>query len=126
MRLFEQVLRPAGFGMAYFPVIVALEENGALLQKDLAKIAHVEQPTMAALLGRMERDGIIIRKAHPADKRASLISLTAKAKRHLPEVKETMVQIAEQAVSGLNENERETLLTLLKRVTENLDRSDQE
>ena len=124
MRLFEQVLRPIGFGMAYFPVIIALEENGALLQKDLAKFAQIEQPTMAALLGRMERDGIIIRKPHPTDKRASLISLTAKAKRHLPQVKERMLQIAEQAVSGLNENERETLLALLKRVTENLNESD--
>src|SRR3954467_12220457 len=83
MRRFEQRLRPLDFGMAYLPVVVALQENGALLQKQLAQHAHVEQPTMAALLARMERDGLISREPHPSDKRASQISLSAKAKERL-------------------------------------------
>src|SRR5271170_1592825 len=74
MRHFEQRLRPLDFGMAYLPVVVALQENGSLLQKELAERAHVEQPTMAALLTRMESDGLIAREAHPSDKRASQVS----------------------------------------------------
>ena len=69
--------------MAYLPVAIALEENGSLLQKQLAERAHVEQPTMAALLVRMERDGLISREALPDDKRSSRISLSAKAKAFL-------------------------------------------
>lgn len=121
MRRFEQALRPLGFGMAYLPVVIALEENGALLQKELAERAHVEQPTMAALLARMERDGLIARGPHPNDRRASLISLTAKAKERLPEAKARLAEIAGQATSGLGERDRATLLSLLRRVVENLD-----
>jgi len=121
MRRFERLLRPLGFGTAYLPVVVALEENGALMQKQLADHARVEQPTMAALLARMERDGLISRAPHQADKRASTISLSAKAKARLPSAKEQLGEVVEKALAGLSERERATLVALLRRVVKNLD-----
>jgi MarR family transcriptional regulator for hemolysin len=123
VRQFEQRLRPLDFGMAYLPVLVALEENGALLQKHLAERAHVEQPTMAALLKRMERDGLISRDPHPDDKRASQISLSAKAKARVPSAKERLGEVAARATSGFSQRELATLIALLRRVVTNLDRS---
>jgi MarR family transcriptional regulator for hemolysin len=120
LRLFEQRLRPLGFGFAYVPVVAALEDTGPLTQKELIESAHVEQPTMAALLARMERDGVISRTPHPADQRASLIALTAKAKSRLPKAREQLRQGAEQALAGLSKQERATLLALLQRVVANL------
>src|ERR1700712_2238154 len=92
MREFERRLRPFDLGFAYFPVLKALEDQGALLQKDLAEAAHVEQPSMAALLSRMERDGIIARAQHPEDKRASLISLTRLGKARMTPAKEALFE----------------------------------
>jgi DNA-binding MarR family transcriptional regulator len=123
MRRFEQRLRPLDFGMAYLPVVIALEENGPLLQKHLAEQAHVEQPTMAALLTRMERDGLISREPHPSDKRASQISLSAKAKTRLPSAKARLGEVAEQATAGFTERERATFIALLRRVVNNLDQA---
>src|SRR4051812_34852922 len=76
MRLHEARLRPLGFGMSQLPVLVALEADGPLAQKELAQRAHVEQPTMAEMLARMERDGIVERAPNPDDRRASLVSLS--------------------------------------------------
>ena len=121
MRRFEQGLRPLGFGAAYLPVVSALDDDAQLLQKDLATRAHVEQPTMAALLARMERDGLIAREAHPDDRRASLLSLTHRAKERLPAAKDRLAEAAEQALAGLSEGERATLMALLRRVVQNLD-----
>lgn len=121
MRHFEQRLRPLDFGFAYIPVVIALSENGALRQKDLAERSHVEQPTMAALLARMERDGLISRDADPIDKRASQISLSKKAKTRLPSAKDGLTEIAEKAMKGLSDGERATLIALLRRVVNNLD-----
>jgi MarR family transcriptional regulator for hemolysin len=123
MRRFEQRLRPLDFGMAYLPVVVALDEDRALLQRELAERAHVEQPTMAALLARMERDGLVSRDPHPTDRRASRISLSAKAKKRLPSAKERLGEVAATATAGFSERERETLIGLLRRVVENLDSS---
>ncbi|WP_437518154.1 MarR family winged helix-turn-helix transcriptional regulator [Sorangium sp. So ce1099] len=120
MRHFEEQLRPLGFGMAYLPVIIALEENGPLLQRDLLERARVEQPTMAALLARMERDGLIVRVPDPTDGRARQVSLTAKAKARLLAVKRAMQQVVERAMAGVSEAEGAALIATLRRVVENL------
>lgn len=124
-RHFEQRLRPFDAGMAYLPVLFGLDqsENGTLLQKQLVELAYVEQPTMAALLTRMERDGLIEREAHPTDKRASHICLSEKAKQRLPSVKEEIVAVAEQAMTGFTDEERSALICLLQRVAKNLNSS---
>ena len=120
MRDFEAILRPLGFGMAYLPVAFALAEHGPLLQKDLAGHAHVEQPTMAALLARMERDGLIEREPHPSDRRATSIRLSAKAKRGLPKARTALFEVAQRVTGGFTDAERATFLALLQRAVVNL------
>jgi DNA-binding MarR family transcriptional regulator len=123
MRHIAQRLRPLGFGLAYLPVVMAIQENGPLLQKHLAELANVEQPTMAALLGRMERDGLIQRVPHPSDKRACLISLSAKAKAQLPSAKMRLQAVAEQATSGFSKEECAAIIGLMRRMIDNLDQT---
>ncbi|MEO8184857.1 MAG: MarR family transcriptional regulator [Deltaproteobacteria bacterium] len=120
LRSFEDQLRPLGFGMAYLPVAIALEENGPLQQKDLLEHAHVEQPTMAALLSRMERDGLITRTAAPDDGRARLIALTPRAKANLSKGKQAMRGVFDRALAGVSERKRSALITTLRTVVNNL------
>src|ERR1700761_7153335 len=47
-----------GLAFAQVPVLGSLRNGEALSQAELAKLVQIEQPTMAALLGRMERDGL--------------------------------------------------------------------
>jgi DNA-binding MarR family transcriptional regulator len=124
MRRFEERLRPLGFGMAYLPVVVALEEQGPLQQKALLEHARIEQPTMTALLARMERDGLIRRKADPTDARARLVSLTPHAESVLTNVKQAMLEVVETALDGVSDKERTLLMKVLQRVVKNLGYSD--
>src|SRR6218665_458977 len=77
-RINEERLKSIGLAIAQIPAVVALKNGEALSQKALAQIAGVEQPSMAHLLARMERDGLIARRANPEDGRSSLFSLTPK------------------------------------------------
>jgi DNA-binding MarR family transcriptional regulator len=120
LRHFEERLRPLDFGFAYLPVVMALREQGPLLQKELAEKARVEQPTMAALLARMERDGVISRRPHPTDGRSTLVTLTTKAKRRLPAALHELSNVVEGALDGISDAERAGLVTLLQRVVTNL------
>ncbi|QSQ26547.1 MarR family transcriptional regulator [Pyxidicoccus parkwayensis] len=121
MRLHETRLRPLGFGMSQLPVLIALEEKGTLSQKVLAELAHVEQPTMAEMLGRMERDGVIRREPNPEDKRGSLSSLTSQSRARLPEAKEALLQGEDEATAGFTQQEKDLLRELLQRVVRNLE-----
>ena len=63
-RLSEARLKPLGFGVGHLPVLVALQNGQAGTQRDLALFARIEQPSMAQMLARMERDGIVRRQVY--------------------------------------------------------------
>jgi MarR family transcriptional regulator, transcriptional regulator for hemolysin len=120
MRAFEQELRPLGLGMAYLPVVIALHESGPLTQKALAGIARVEQPTMAALLVRMERDGIIARRQSETDRRSADIALTEAGRTALGEARDRMERIVDRALAGFDGADNARLMALLQRMVANL------
>lgn len=116
----DEVLAPHGLSSGYMPVFFALAAGGTLTQRDLAALAQVEQPTMAATLSRMQRDGLIERRANPADGRSALVSLSATGHEKLAAVHEAVMEINGAATQGFTEPERDELLVLLGRVVGNL------
>jgi MarR family transcriptional regulator for hemolysin len=120
VRVLDSRLRPHGFAISYLPVVRALAEGGALSQKDLARLARVEQPTMAEMLARMERDGLVQRGANPDDKRGSLTSLTRSARTRFPKARETLTEGEREAMAGFSDQEKALFLDFLQRFVRNL------
>lgn len=121
-RLSEARLKPLGFGVGHLPVLVALQDGSASTQRDLARFAKVEQPPMAQMLARMERDGLIRRSPNPDDGRSSRIVLTELAQSRLPDAVSVLLQGNGDALSGFTDAEATQLVALLKRLIANLDR----
>lgn len=121
-RLSEARLKPLGFGVGHLPVLVALQTGQADTQRDLARFARMQQPPMAQMLGRMERDGLVKRTPDPHDGRSSRIALTELAQARLPDAVETLLQGNRDALAGFTEEETEQLGKLLARLSANLDR----
>lgn len=121
-RLSEARLKPLGFGVGHLPVLVALQEGRADTQRDLARFARIEQPSMAQMLARMERGGLIERTPSATDGRSSRIALTAAAEARLPEARDVLLDGNREALSGFTEEEAAQLLALLTRLIGNLDR----
>lgn len=121
-RLSELRLKPLGFGVGHLPVLVALRDGKADTQRDLARFAKVEQPPMAQMLARMERDGLIQRTADPLDGRSSRISLTQAAQESMPKAIDALFEGNREALEGFSGDEAEQLVSLLSRVIANLDR----
>jgi DNA-binding MarR family transcriptional regulator len=121
-RLSEARLRPLGFGVGHLPVLVALQEGRADTQRDLARFAKIEQPSMAQMLARMERDGLIERTPSTTDGRSSHIALTEAAEARLPEARDVLLDGNREALSGFTDEEAAQLAALLTRLIANLDR----
>lgn len=120
-RIGDARLRDLGFATAQLPVLVALKDGARLSQTELARWAKVEQPTMAQMLARMERDGLIHREPDPNDKRSSLVSLTAEARQRLPAGRTVLRQGNADMTQGLSDHEVATLVALLRRVLANVE-----
>ncbi|MES1971148.1 MAG: MarR family transcriptional regulator [Pseudomonadota bacterium] len=120
-RIGDARLRSLGFATAQLPVLTALKDGQRLSQTELARWAKVEQPTMAQMLARMERDGLVTRAPDPHDRRSSLISLTDEARTRLPAGRAVLRQGNADITRGLSSEELDTLVSLLKRVLANVE-----
>jgi MarR family transcriptional regulator for hemolysin len=117
----DRRLKPLGLSAGYIPVILALAVKPVLSQKALVQYAAIEQPTMAATLARMERDGLVERRSHRADARTSLFRLTRLAKSKLPQFFKQLDEGNAVALAGLDPKGRNQFLNLLTKVIRNLD-----
>ena len=123
LRFADTRFRQLGLGVAAFPVLNMLRTGQKLSQKDLALCVKIEQPSMAQLLARLERDGMIRRTPDPEDGRASLISITRKALGILPQVDAVVDEGNQMALAGMSDGETELLIDLLQRLIANLERA---
>lgn len=120
-RVGDARLRDLGLATAQLPILTALKDGAQLSQKQLAHWAKVEQPTMAQMLSRMERDGLIQRTPDPNDRRSSLISLTKTALERLPAGRAVLRQGNADMTKGLTSEEVDTLVVLLRQVLANIE-----
>lgn len=120
-RALHQRIGPNGVVPGQFAQLLVLYERGPMTQQELVAIVQIEQPTMAATLKRMERDGLITRRPDPQDGRRSLIELTEHARSLEPLLVAAAQEVNELALGGLGVEERRRLLAVLSRVIDNLD-----
>lgn len=120
-RVADQLLRDQGFALGQLPVLMALKDGRPRSQAELARLANVEQPSMAQLLNRMERDGLVERLPDPEDGRSRLISLTAACRDRMPKARAVMQALGAESLEGFSDAEVEVLAGLLARLADNVD-----
>jgi DNA-binding MarR family transcriptional regulator len=69
---------------SYGSVLLPLFEVDGLRMGELARRARLSKQTMTEMVRRLERDGLVERRADPSDGRASLIFLTARSRAFEP------------------------------------------
>jgi MarR family transcriptional regulator, transcriptional regulator for hemolysin len=116
----EGRFRALGLATAQIPVLAILKNLGPMTQTEMARLIQIEQPTMAQLLTRMERDGLIQRTPDPKDKRSSLVSLTPSARKVIPLARKILDEGSNIAFKGFTDRELATLSRLMKRVVDNM------
>jgi DNA-binding MarR family transcriptional regulator len=117
-------LRALGFGAAHVPVLRALSDGGQLSQTELAGRARIEQPTMAQMLARMERDGIVRRDRNPDDGRSALFSLTPRALAKVAAARGVLIRGSDELLAGFSAADTARLTALLQRAIANLEAAD--
>ncbi len=103
-------------------VLSRLRFQEGYLQKELAALCRVEPATMVVLLSNMEKRGMIRKEVDHVSggKRAFRIYLTEEGKRLADQVDRIVEEIEEKSFVGFSEEEKDQLVTLLGRMTENL------
>jgi len=84
---------------------------------ELADMASVSRATITGLLDTLERDGFVIRKPDPADRRQMSIRLTASGQAFMEAMLPGHFRLMSDLTANLSEDERETLSRLLTKIS---------
>ena len=80
-REFHQQLRPYGLSVANWRVLATLSDGDSLSVGDLARIVLIKQSTLTKLLARMMRTSLLDMQTDPADRRRTLVRISAAGRR---------------------------------------------
>jgi DNA-binding MarR family transcriptional regulator len=102
-------------------VLATLRDAGPQRITALAAAETVAQPSMTALVGRLERDGLVERIADPTDARAVLARLTDRGSERLQARRGARAARLQERLEALDPDERSALaaaLPVLRKLTE--------
>ena len=91
-------------------------DKAGLTQSQLTKLMASDPNTIASLVERMEKSGLIERQAHETDRRAYQISLKTEGKRKYEVVREIAMALQTEILSSLPQERREIFLEELATV----------
>jgi DNA-binding MarR family transcriptional regulator len=116
LRLLTRRLRGAGdpeLSATAVSLLAHLRDAGPLRITDLAAVARVAQPSMTALVGRLEGRGLVERGADPADRRAVRVALTGDGRARLKAVHAARTAFLAERLEALGPEDRAALAAAL-------------
>lgn len=92
--------------------------KGSARPFQLAELTGLTSGSTTAMLDRLEKRGLVERRPHPKDRRATVIILTRESARRLPPLFESLATAMETLVSSYSEKELDVLSDFFGRVTD--------
>lgn len=112
----ESSVAEAGLGLSDFAALEALLHRGPLTITEIQAKVLLASGSMTAAVDRLERKGLLTRKATPSDRRAKLLELTPEGKRVVEAAFRRHAVELEAAMTNLNSAEKRQLYGLLKKL----------
>jgi MarR family 2-MHQ and catechol resistance regulon transcriptional repressor len=106
----------AGLCLTDFAALEALLHKGPLTISEIQDKVLLASGSMTAAVDRLEKLGLVVRKASPSDRRARVVELTPQGKRLAASCFEKHAKDLEALMSVLSEKEREQLYGSIKKL----------
>ncbi len=90
------------------------------LQKEFEKVLGLSRATVSSVLITMEKNGLIVRITDNNDTRTKKIVLSNNAQKVFESSKEKIESLEKKCISGINEEDLNTFIKVLSKMTENL------
>ena len=108
------VLEPHGVSLAQFAVMLSLSQKRPRKMSEVARALHVSLPAVTHLVDRLEHKRLIRRKAHPTDRRVSLLDLTGHGLRLLAKTQGRTTKILTRAFLRHRPSDRKVIFEFMQ------------
>jgi DNA-binding MarR family transcriptional regulator len=108
----------AGLRSYHYRLLAALEEWGPVGQADLGRCTSLDRSDVVAVLGELERLGLVERTVNPNNRRRNIVSITPAGRKQLRDLDHVVDEIQERVLAPLSQDERHELTKLLRKLAE--------
>src|SRR5262245_42996601 len=121
----DERLKPMGLSQAKWRTLMHLSLAGdALTQTEIAARLGVEEPTVATLLHRLEREDWITRSNSPRDRRCKLVLLGRRAQQVIAQINSSAGTLRHELLAGVPNSDLQTCMKVLSRIRERAEKDD--
>ena len=115
--VFLEHLGDAQLTPTQFAALVKLYDEGELSQNHLGRLTAMDPATIQGVIRRLMERGLITDRAHPNDRRRTLLRLTPAGQALIVQLIPNGFSVSAATLENLAPTERATFLDLLKRLT---------
>src|SRR5271163_1780566 len=99
----------SGLSLSARAVLAAVADDGPIRLTGLATAGGITQPAMTQLVGRLERDGLVVRLIDPDDGRGTLVDITDAGRALLAQLRQTQRDNLAELLEALSPDDEATL-----------------
>jgi DNA-binding MarR family transcriptional regulator len=114
--LVSEALAQEGVRRQHFTVLTSLAEQGQASQAALGRRLWIDRSDLHAIVGELERDGLIVRVRDADDRRRNVVTITAAGRVTLKRLDALVDRAQRELLSPLTASERRELLRMLGRL----------
>lgn len=111
-------LKEARLTIRQFALLEALSENEGASQSQLVDATAIDRSTLADMVGRMEKSGLLLRERSEADGRANNVSLTPAGRKALEIARPAVATADAELLNLLPKNRRSSFLAVLSYIAD--------
>src|SRR5437879_4868113 len=115
-RLAMRSIESAAVCLSDFAVMEMLLHKGPQPVNEIGRRVELTSGAITTAVDRLESLGLVTREAHPTDRRARIVRLTAAGEKQAARIFAGHKAVMDLAASGLSKTERATLIELLKKL----------
>jgi DNA-binding MarR family transcriptional regulator len=112
--LLRHLAGTGGLSFSARAVLATLGDDGATRLCGLAASGGITQPAMTQLVGRMERDGLVVRLVDPDDGRGTLVDITDEGRTLLARLRQTGRDNLGELLKTLSPDDEATLVLAMR------------
>jgi DNA-binding MarR family transcriptional regulator len=121
VEILDRGAREYGMSYARGRVVAALHASGPVLMRALSEAVGVTPRTITGLVDALEADGWVERRAHPSDRRATIVAITPAGQAAFGRLLAGYQGLARDLVSGIPVAEQERALLVIEHISARLD-----
>lgn len=115
-RQVDAAMSAQGLSLARGKLLSAIAHEGTCRPAELALVLQQSPRTITDAIDAMDRDGLLVRKRHPTDRRSQLLELTEAGKQALEQTRKPKQDAIDRLFNGLDLPARQQLMASLQSI----------